>query len=586
MEYGKLRGDGPLSYINKERMGWLLLAVCCLTVLPFLGMMEFHTKGEPREAVVSLTMLKSGNWLLPTNNGGDIPYKPPMFHWLVAIFAWICGGHVTEYISRLPSALALIGLTLVTYRYFANRRGYVFAAASALVMFTCWEMHVAGGNARVDMLLTFFTVAAIFAITPRSIERHRPAWGAILLMSAAVLTKGPVGMVVPCMVCFLYYWMRGTTKFGWLLLTMFLNGVLALVIPFLWYWGGYMQRGQEFLDLVMEENFGRMTNTMSYDSCVHSWPYNFVLLLGGLVPWILLALMLLFCVRIRGKRSAGMWKRAWRWLRRESNPATALSIVGALAIFIFYCIPQSKRSVYLMPMYPFLAYLLTEFFAWGSRNHAKVVKAFGDIFAVAGVVLFALFIALKAGMVPDSIMGHGKHAADNVAILHSLRDCAGIGWLWAAVPVVLSAGWWWRLRRCSRGLGIIATEALLVMGIYVAMSGTYQPAAVNARSLKGTAAEMQRLFPDSPTTRIYEFISAGEFSKGDPVHFFELDFYADDRILNFRREKPTEGYLLISEKDAEEYMLGFEREGYSFTPAWELPKKVFKQKTTLYRFRK
>ena len=48
---------------------------------PFLGVTIFYTKGEPREAIVALSMLESGNWILPVNYGTDIAYKPPFFYW-------------------------------------------------------------------------------------------------------------------------------------------------------------------------------------------------------------------------------------------------------------------------------------------------------------------------------------------------------------------------------------------------------------------------------------------------------------------------------------------------------------------------
>ena len=63
----------------------LLLIVSILTVLPFIGLTLFYSKGEPREAVVALSMINDGNWILPINNGGDIPYKPPFFHWCIAL---------------------------------------------------------------------------------------------------------------------------------------------------------------------------------------------------------------------------------------------------------------------------------------------------------------------------------------------------------------------------------------------------------------------------------------------------------------------------------------------------------------------
>ena len=75
---------------SKEFIGLLLISV--LTFLPFLGLTDFHTKGEPREAIVAYSMLETGNWILPQNNGGDIAYKPPFFHWLIAGFSALNGA--------------------------------------------------------------------------------------------------------------------------------------------------------------------------------------------------------------------------------------------------------------------------------------------------------------------------------------------------------------------------------------------------------------------------------------------------------------------------------------------------------------
>ena len=69
----------------KNRLFVFLVLICVVTLLPFLGLTDFHTKGEPREAVVAYSMLETGNWILPVNNGGDIAYKPPFFLSLIHI---------------------------------------------------------------------------------------------------------------------------------------------------------------------------------------------------------------------------------------------------------------------------------------------------------------------------------------------------------------------------------------------------------------------------------------------------------------------------------------------------------------------
>lgn len=45
----------------------ILLSICVLTIFPLLGLTDYNTKGEPREAIVAYSMLEHGNWILPRN---------------------------------------------------------------------------------------------------------------------------------------------------------------------------------------------------------------------------------------------------------------------------------------------------------------------------------------------------------------------------------------------------------------------------------------------------------------------------------------------------------------------------------------
>lgn len=66
------------DHTNETKVfAWLLFALCIATLFPFLGETLFNTRGEPREAVVALSMIQDGNWILPVNNGVDLAYKPP-----------------------------------------------------------------------------------------------------------------------------------------------------------------------------------------------------------------------------------------------------------------------------------------------------------------------------------------------------------------------------------------------------------------------------------------------------------------------------------------------------------------------------
>ena len=137
---------------NIKNIFWALLAVVILTTFPFLGSFEYYTKGEPREAVVAHSILESGNWILPRNNGGEIPYKPSFFHWCIAAVSML-QGEVTEGSSRLPSAIALTCLVMGTFVFYARRKSLKVGLAGALMLLLCMEMHRNASNCRVDMML-------------------------------------------------------------------------------------------------------------------------------------------------------------------------------------------------------------------------------------------------------------------------------------------------------------------------------------------------------------------------------------------------------------------------------------------------
>ena len=118
---------------SRRKTVLILLAICGLALLPFLGIADFNTKGEPREAVVAFSILEQENWILPTNNGGEIPYKPPFLHWCIAAVSLLLnGGIVNEYTSRLPSAIALIAMTATIFLFFSKKSQNKTALGTAL----------------------------------------------------------------------------------------------------------------------------------------------------------------------------------------------------------------------------------------------------------------------------------------------------------------------------------------------------------------------------------------------------------------------------------------------------------------------
>ena len=60
------------------------------------------------------------------------------------------------------------------------------------------------------------------------------------------------------------------------------------------------------------------------------------------------------------------------------DPVRLFSLLSIVVIFVFYCIPKSKRSVYLLPVYPFIAYFLAEWMLWLWQRRPWVIHTFGS----------------------------------------------------------------------------------------------------------------------------------------------------------------------------------------------------------------
>ena len=70
------------SYDRTVVLGALVVVIAMILSLPWLGLGNFYTRGEPREALVAVAMMQQDNYILPFFQG-DFAFKPPMLHWLV-----------------------------------------------------------------------------------------------------------------------------------------------------------------------------------------------------------------------------------------------------------------------------------------------------------------------------------------------------------------------------------------------------------------------------------------------------------------------------------------------------------------------
>lgn len=533
---------------KKDKYAWLLAGICILSLFLFLGESLFNTRGEPREAVVALSMLEKGNWILPINNGVDMAYKPPLFHWCIAAISTITGS-VSEYTSRMPSALALAMMVMAGFAFYAKRRGTEVAFLMGLITLTNFEVHRAGTNCRVDMLLSALMVIALYQLYKWGENRLKgiPLAG-ILCLSGAFLTKGPVGMVLPLLVVALFLLIRGMNF--WKIFGSFLwVGLASCILPFLWYWAAYQQGGDEFLQLVMEENVLRFLGKMTYRSHENPAYYNVITVVAGYVPYTLLMLVALFSLKWKNPRlaPAGWWKRFKTYIR-EMDDTRLFSLLSIVVIFVFYCIPKSKRSVYLLPIYPFIAYFLAEYMLYLVRRKPAVLKIFGSIMGALSLLLLVVFGALKMNWIPETIFS-GRHAAQNIAFMNELSNLP-LG-IVAGMVLVIMAGasvFFYYSAKNRPASWLPYTITGVIFTIFMALDGVFQPPVLSLKSDKPIAERIAEIVPEG---RIYSY--QVNIVEGNPMRPFTINFYLGDRVVPFEAFTPEKGFLLAGNDEIEQF---------------------------------
>lgn len=371
-----------LIFLNKFMLKspFLLPIILFIVALFVIGRGPLVTKGEAREGLVVKDMIEQNNFILPLRNSAEIPSKPPLFHWIAAAAS---GDHASEFSVRLPSPIFAL-IALITFGVVLSKLG-INPLFSMLICASAFEWMRSSQSARVDMAFSG-TLAVIFVsifilLTDSGLNLVKRASYSILLaigFAGAILSKGPAGGVIPILITgvfflpeFLKDFKLGFKKSLFLVPSLLIGTGLAAW----WYYEAYKIGGQRFLDVqLFKENISRLTGDGKFE-VGHEKPFYWgpIELIVAFLPWSLaLPLVVRDAYKERGYPS-GSFKRF------------CLVIVGS---FIVICsVATSKRPVYFLPVFPFLAYLVTQ----SLRFKEELVKNISFVI-LSGYAIVGLFV--------------------------------------------------------------------------------------------------------------------------------------------------------------------------------------------------
>lgn len=390
-----------LKMLKKIGTGfWLVAIISIFIVFCNLGGVPLLDPDEPVYAETPKEMFRFNEFMSPRIYGEYWYDKPPMYYWLVAASYKLFG--MNEFAARFPSACLAVVCTLVVYlsgrRLFNERAGM----AGALVLATSIEFFYLGKAAVTDMTLLLFLTLSLLSFI------EKKYYSAYIFAGLATLTKGPIGLLFPGGIVFLYLLL--TRNWSQLKSMKIPSGLFFYaIVAAPWYYIMYNIHGSVFIETFLGfHNITRFTSPEHPEGVL--WYYYIPVLILGFFPWTTI-----------------MVQSMWASLTKSKANFSALLFLNIWAIFIFafFTISQTKLVSYILPMYPPLAMIVGWYIdqLWTSRNKIRSTS-----WAIALGILAVIFTGgMLIGLKTMPMLQNGVYLS---SIIFAFMASAGAYFLW------------------------------------------------------------------------------------------------------------------------------------------------------------
>lgn len=327
-----------------------------------LGNVGLVDETEPLFAEASRQMLVTGNWITPYFNGETRFDKPALVYWLQGIAYAVFG--VNEWAVRLPSALAaigLIGLSVYVVNWYLTRKDYLenisqprerwLATVLAAALIGLSPLMIVWGRTGVsDMLLTGCIASSLLCFFMGYAEaEEKPAsktrWylASYILIGAGILTKGPVGAVLPGLIIVAFTFYLGNWRQVLKEMRPLIGVLIVSAISLPWYILVTLQNGQTYIDSFFGyHNVERFTEVVNGHSA--PWYFYFIVVLLGFTPYSVYLPVAMANLKF--------WQRKYWMLQPRSQQLGLFCFFWFTGIFAFFTIAVTKLPSYVLPLMP------------------------------------------------------------------------------------------------------------------------------------------------------------------------------------------------------------------------------------------
>ncbi len=284
-------------------------------------------------------MLQNGNFITTYLNGELRFDKPILIYWLQAISVKLFG--LNEFAFRLPSAIAAtfwaLGIYWFARRYFEEQIAFL----ATFFMITSLQITVIAKAAIADALLNMFIAYSMFFVYLYLDKKDKKylylAFGAI---GFGVLTKGPVAILIPLAVTFIYLLIKKELKLFFKTVLNPIGLIIFSAIALPWYILEYMDQGMKFIEgFFLKHNISRFKT--SFEGHGGSLFYYVPVVLAGILPYTTLFLKAISKVKT--------------WFR---NDLYLFFAIWFLFVFLFFSFSGTKLPHYVIYGYTPLFFIM------------------------------------------------------------------------------------------------------------------------------------------------------------------------------------------------------------------------------------
>ena len=421
----------------------LLLAACVGIYMVGSFMIPLMDIDASQYASISREMLERNSFLQVFDLGKDYLDKPPMLFWLSALSMKIFGVHDWAY--RIPSLLFLGIALYATFKFTQLYYSILTARLATIILASCQAFFLIAHDVRTDTMLVGWVMLSIYLLVKWAEgNRNTDFFLAIIALAGGMMTKGPIGLVVPVL-ALAPHWIA-QKKWAFFYKPIYIPGLILLaLLLFPMSWGLYQQYDLHPGKLINErpiksglefyywtQSFGRYTGQNYYKEMGY---FTFLLenMFWSFLPWIFVFLWALLAKAFMIIKD-GLFK-----------PSTELiTFFGFVLTYLVLSRSQAQLPHYIFVVFPLAAILTASHWEktlWNNQSVAKGVKGFYafHLFIFSVLVIAATLIAL----VPFGVIGGvGKLIGLIVLILliTLLVSNRTMGQKWLYMSVVLMLG--------------------------------------------------------------------------------------------------------------------------------------------------